>query len=191
MRFARWLFTLLAILAAGAGCAPPIITARFPDLAAPQALKPNATQVGLAPVADSRRDESAGWDANGIPVVAGPALTGYIQHKFHNQMMGEGFAPADAPDPAGGGANLPPYKTIVITLQSTNYGNSGSYMTHEIASTDIAVQVFAPSSRTIVFAQSYLGTHRENGDPGAQLAAAANGAIDAAFADQAFLKALQ
>ena len=184
---ARWLFTLIAIL--GAGCANTVI-AKFPEVYPPPAGKPDATKVGLAPVADSRRDESAGWNAGNVPIVAGPEFTHYIEHKFRSQMVEEGFAPIDAPNPASG-TNPPPCKTILITLQSTNFGNSGTVTTHEIASTDIAVQVFAPGSRTIVFAQSYQGTHRENGDPGRLLAAAADWAIDQAFADKAFLEALR
>jgi len=188
MLIVRSMLALIAVL--GAGCAPTIITARFPDVSPPPAVKPDATKVGLAPVADSRRDEGAGWNDRGLPIVAGPEFTNYIEHKFRSQLVEEGFAPIDSKEPASG-TNPPPYKTILITLQSSIFGNTGTAMTHEIASTDVAVQVFAPGSRTIVFAQSYKGTHRENGDPGPLLAAAADWAIDEAFADKAFLKALR
>jgi hypothetical protein len=189
----KWMLRTTSLMAQfailSAGCAP-IVTAKFPEVYPPPSVKSDATKVGFAPVADSRRDEGAGWNGAGIPVVAGAGLTNYIDHKFRSQMVEEGFAPIDAPDPESG-SNSAPFRTVLITLQSTNLGNSGTAFVHQIASADIAVQVFAAGSHTIVFAQSYKGTHHENGDPGPQLAAAADWAIDETFADKAFLKALR
>ena len=56
-------------------------------------------------------------------MVAGPELATYIQHKFRNQLVEEGFAPTDAAVPSS--SSLPSYKTVLVTLQSTNYGNTG------------------------------------------------------------------
>ena len=187
MLTARRLFTLIAILCAGCS---PIVAAQFPDVYSPPAVKLDATKIGLARVADSRRDESAGWLNGDITVVAGPAMADYIGRKFRSQMIEQGFAPIDSSDPAAS-TNSSAFKTVIVTLQSTNFGGTSTFLFHPIASTDIAVQVFAAGSRTIVFAQSYQGTHRGNGRVGTNLAAAADGAIEQAFADQAFLAALE
>jgi hypothetical protein len=191
---------LFAILSAG--CTPAVVTATFPQVNPSPAIEPNSPQVGLAPVADSRRDEGAGWLYRGDTlVVAGPELTSYIQHKFRNRMIEDGFAPADAAVPSN--ATPPPYKTVLVTLQSTYLGSTGAIYQKtdfdQIASTDIAVQVFAPGSHTIVFARGYLGIYRGNGNAipmlpaatGPLLTAATDAAIDQAFGDRALLEALR
>ncbi len=122
--------------------------------------------------------------------MAGPEFDQYVDRTFRSRLVEEGFAPIDAANP-GGGTNPVQYKTILVTVQSTDVGGTGTFMPHAIASTDIAVQVFAVGGHTIIFAQSYKGTHQENGKTGELLAAAADWAIDAAFSDTAFLQALR
>jgi len=161
MLIARSMLALIAVL--GAGCAPTIITAKFPEVSPPPAVKPDATKVGLAPVADSRRDESAGWIISGPPIVAGPELATYIQHKFRNHLAEDGFAPVDAPDPPNN-TNPAPYKTVLVTLQSTNFGNTAT--SSEVASTDIAVQVFAPGNRAMCSRAATRGSIARMGTPG-------------------------
>ncbi len=101
----KWMLRTTSLMAQfailSAGCAP-IVTAKFPEVYPPPSVKSDATKVGFAPVADSRRDEGAGWNGAGIPVVAGAGLTNYIDHKFRSHMVEEGFAPIDAPDPESG-----------------------------------------------------------------------------------------
>ena len=188
MHRVRWLLALAAILTAG--CPPPILTARFPDVSPPPDVKPGALKVALAPTADSRRDETAGWAPSGILIVAGSDFTNYIQLKFRNRLIDAGFDPIDASVPTNS-TSPSAYKTILITLQSSDFGNTGSVVPSEVSSTDLAIQIYAAGDRTVVFASSYKGMRRENGTAGPLLAAAADGAIDRAFADQAFLAALR
>ncbi len=183
--------SLIALVFIATGCARTV-SATFPGAYPPPAVHQAAIKVGLAPVADSRSDESAGWPNSNVTIFAGPAFPEYVEHKFRGQLVEEGYAPIDVKDPTDtdntGAAGA---KTILVTVQSTDVGGTGTIMPHAIASTDIAVQVFAPASHTIVFAQSYKGIHRENGKAGELLAAAADWAIDEAFADKAFLAALR
>ena len=178
----RILFILAGILATG--CAT-YATAKFPELGPPAVVHPDAPKVGLAPIADSRRDQGAGW-VDTLPLYAEPGLSQYIGRKFRDQMVEEGFDPVDVAIPSND-KDPASYKTVLVTLQSSNFGNIGVAG----GSTDIAVQVFAPGSHKIVFAQSYLGFERKNGTSGQVLADAADSAIKKAFSDPALLAVLR
>jgi len=130
-------------------------------------------------------------------VIVGPELNDYIERKFRVELVEHGFAPVDALNPASA---TNPYncKTIVVTLQSADIGGQGVFLPSALASADIAVQVYGPASRVVIFAQSYYGkdseriSFKELGmNSGRIIAVATDQAIDNAFADPAFEKALQ
>jgi hypothetical protein len=194
---ARWLFTLIAILCAG--CSPVQVNAGFPEVPPPPTAKSDAPKIGLARVADSRVDRTGGW-LMGDVILVGPELNDYIERKFRSALVEQGFAPIEALNPTST-TNPAEYKIIVVTLQSTDIGRrpTASMVAAADASVDIAVQIYAPGNRKVVFAQSYHGTHSEalgfiaglGMNSGSIIAAAADSAIDEAFADEGFEKALK
>ena len=192
----RWLFTVIAILCVG--CGTNRINAGFPEVPPPPTARPDAPKIGIARVADSRADRSGGWFNSNVNVIVGPELNDYIERKFRVELVEHGFAPLEALNPAST-ANPSNCKTIVVTLQSADIGGSGVFLPSAAASADIAVQVYAPASRVVIFAQSYYGkdserisSFKELGmNSGRIIAVATDQAIDNAFADPAFEKALK
>jgi hypothetical protein len=154
-----------------------------------------AATIGVARVADSRTSRDSGR-FNEVTVLVGPELPDHIERQFRSELVEEGFSPIEAlsPNPT----NSCDCKTILVTLQSVSIACSGTFTTTGDASADIAVQVYAPKSHSIVFAQSYSGRHseglsaRELGmNSGRLIAAATDDAVDHAFEDKAFREALR
>lgn len=193
---ARWLFTLIAIICTS--CSAVQITAGFPDVPPPPPPKPDAPRIGLARVTDARENHIAGWVSNAnANVLVGSELNDYIERTFKTKLVADGFAPVDALSPASS-SNPAETKTIVVTVQSVSITNLNELFSPPTASINMAVQVYAPRNPQVVFAQSYSGAHSERlgfGGTGMRCgeitAAATNEAIDAAFADPGFKKALR
>jgi len=178
-----------------AGCGVVSITAGFPEVKQQPANPATTATIGLAEVEDSRSSRDAGMLNNSAVLRVGPELADYIERTFHNQLVAHGMTVVEALNPA----RNPPssHKTIVVTVQSVefNFAEFGK----SVASVNIAVQIYGAASTEAIFGGSFSGTDREGvkllegvgSDSGRMLAAAADRAIDAAFADEHFEQALK
>ncbi len=186
---------IVIVLLLFAGCGVRI-EAGLPEVKLQQAAKlGTATTIGLARVEDSRSSREAGIINDSAILRVGPELADYIERTFHNELVAHGMTVVEALNPA----RNPPtsHKTIVVTVQSVEF-NFGGFGKSD-ASVNIAVQVYGSASTESIYGGSFSGTDSEGvkvlegagSESGRVLAAAADRAIDAAFADERFEQALK
>jgi hypothetical protein len=180
-----------------AGCALQV-NAGFPEVPPPPPVHPNAIKIGLARVVDSRSNRFSGKLNSNVDVLAGPELDDYIERQFRTELVLHSFAPIEALNPADT-PNSSTVRIVAVTLQSASFSTTGYFSVTRHGAADIAIQVYGLGSRDILFARSYPGQGSEPQPAfagagmveGKAMADAADRAIEAAFADPEFVKALQ
>lgn len=193
-------FFLALLLVWSVGCSAQPIKAVFPDVTLQQLIAPGV-KIGVAHVEDSRASLIAGrFEYSDLQV--GPGLADYIERKFRNQLTDQGFDAIEAPDPAQAPVNLP-YKVVVVTLQSATFEITPSepwrLEPRVEASVNIAVRLYAASTRKEIYSGSFSGSSNEGwGLPssvgsriGSIIAVAADHATGAIFTDTSFEQALK
>jgi hypothetical protein len=184
---------LLASAVCITGCGVQI-NAGFPEIGMWPA-HANSSRIGVARVRDSRSDHVAGpFDAQVI--VAGSDLRDYVERTFRNGLVERGYDPVDALDPSTTSIQQP-YKVVVLTVQSANFGVSGIFLKDGSSAVDILVQVYS-ASRSPIYAGDFNGTSTERMKltavglaAGGVIAKAADAAIDQALANPQLQQALK
>jgi hypothetical protein len=136
-----------------------MITAGIPQPYPPPPAKASALKIGLAHVADARDDRIAG-SVNGANIMVGTDLNEYIERKFGTELVEAGYAPIEVLNPVTT-SQPAEIKTALVTIQSVSIINLDTMLSQPTASVNIAVQIYGPGSRKIIFAQSYNGKHIE------------------------------
>lgn len=194
----RGIALLALVLAAPiclSACSSAEINAGFPEVARENASS-TGTKIGVARVEDSRDQSAAGEVAN-TTLLVGPELADYIERTVRNQLAARGWNPVDSLNPRRT-SERPPHKTLVVTIQSVTFGDSGIFSLSAESSIDLVFQVYSPGA-ALVLTRNFSGDCRENiffthaggVAAGGIIAKAADDAVNKAFADAALEQALR
>ena len=146
--------TLIALCLVG-GCTYQT-NAAFPVVPPAPAAHAGAQQVGLARVVDRRGDRVSGNLNEQLEVLVGPELDDYLERRLRTELVLRDFAPVEALNPGNNPASSKD-RTVVVVVQSVSIGVVGSFSRSCDAVVDVAVQIYAPSSRSPIFSHDYEG----------------------------------